>query len=67
MRQTKRHYMGFRTTDEQAAKLSRIADRAGVNTSEILRWLVDGVEDVRPVDWHIVWAGSDTETTAVQR
>jgi len=36
MKEPKRHYMGFRTTDQQAAKLSRIAGRAGVNTSEIL-------------------------------
>ena len=45
MKQTKPHYMGFRTTDEQAAKLSRIADRAGVDTSEIMCWLIERVED----------------------
>ncbi len=32
-----------------------IAGRAGVNTSELLRLLVDEVQDVRPGCWLIVW------------
>lgn len=59
MKRPKQVIIGFRTNAEQAAKLTGIADRAGVNTSELLRLLVDDVQDVRPRGWAIVWAGQE--------
>ena len=66
MRQPKQVILGFRATSEQAAKVAGIADRAGVNTSELLRLLVDNVQDVKKEVWSIVWAGQE-QKEAVQR
>ena len=65
MKHPKQVILGFRTTSEHAAKVAGIAGRAGMNMSEILRLLVDDVQDVKPGVWSIVWAGPNTETTAV--
>ncbi len=66
MRQKKGVYLGFRTTNDQAEKLTGIADKAGVNVSELLRLLVDDVKDVRPDGWSIVWNGRGEKIEAVQ-
>jgi hypothetical protein len=58
--------LGFRATDDQAAKVQSFADRAGVNASEVLRMLVDAAEDIQPVqNWSIVW-GNQSQRTEVQ-
>ena len=64
MKVPKRVIIGFRTNAEQAAKLAGMADRAGVNTSELLRLLVDDVQDVQPRDFSIVRATGGRESAS---
>jgi hypothetical protein len=65
MKQRKTDWLRFRATPEQAQKLAEIADRAGVSTADILRRIVDGVQDVQSGGWSIVLA--DKQREAVQR
>jgi len=66
MGRPKQVFLGFRATEQQAAKVATFADRAGVNTSELLRRLVDTVEDVQPGRWDFVWAGQSKNANAIQ-
>lgn len=67
MKRPKQIIIGFRTNAEQAAKLAGIADRAGVNTSELLRLLVDDVQDVQPRGWSIVRATGGRESVGAMK
>lgn len=39
-------FVGFRTTERQAKKLSTLAEHSGLSLSEVLRALVDSAETV---------------------
>lgn len=66
MKRNKSVYLGFRATEEQAEKLSGLAEKAGVNTSQLLRLVVDDLQDVQPGGWSVVWAGRGKQGEAVQ-
>ena len=63
MARPKHVFLGFRATEQQAKKVATFANRAGVNTSELLRRLVDTVEDVQPGHWDFVWVGQSKRST----
>lgn len=55
MKQRKKIHYGLRITEDQSAKLTELADRAGLNTSDIVRLFLDKVQDVQPGGGFIVF------------
>lgn len=62
MGKQKQVFLSFRATEQQAEKVATFAERAGVNASELLRRLVDTVEDVQPGRWDFVLAGQSKQS-----
>ena len=60
-RKPRRGHVSFRTSESQQRKIDSLAEKAGLNASELLRLVVDRLEDVQPGGWSVIWAGQDNK------